>query len=131
MADATELEKVFAEVAALREQVDALKRAVVDARGRVNLSMREQIRCPHCGTRRIAHFSSIPDFGYGQVFKQGLVHKNRGFWRSGETEGHLEAYACTSCGAVEFWVSDTSLFADDEGPFKLLTSEDPAAGPYR
>ena len=131
MADAAELEIVLSELAALREQVESLKRSVADARGRVALSMRDQVRCPHCGTRTVAHFETVPDFNYGRVHKQGLVHENRGIWRNDDTSAHLEAYVCTNCGAVEYWLIDTSIFADGEGPFKILTSEDPTAGPYR
>ena len=131
MTETSQLEALRAEVDALREELSNLRQAITDARGRVKHSMRDRVRCPDCGGGRIAHFDSVPDFGYGQVFDAGLAVKDRGPWRTKLTEAKLEAYVCTGCGLVEWWVGDTTIFASDDGRFRILTSDVPGDGPFR
>lgn len=130
MADRNELEQLRDEIRQLREEVAALGQSIADARGRVKLSMREQIRCPDCGARRIARIDQIPDFGYGAVFPLGLAYEDRGVWRGKRPRAPLQVYVCTECGLVEWRLPDTALF-DGDGDFEILESEDPGQGPYR
>jgi predicted RNA-binding Zn-ribbon protein involved in translation (DUF1610 family) len=133
MADDAEVATLSRELQQLRGEVAALKQSISDARGRVKLSMREQVCCPNCGARRIAHFERIPDFGYGAVFDLGLGVDDRGVWRGKHPVAPLEAYVCTECGLVEMRLQDTGVFATESEhvSYRILTSEDPGAGPYR
>lgn len=133
MADLTQIEILADEIGSLRDELAALKKTIADSRGRVKLSMREQVRCPDCGARRIARFDEIPDFAYGGAQAMGLAVEDRGTWRSKLPRAELEAYVCTECGLTELRLRDTGVFADDKlaDAYTILESDDPTAGPYR
>jgi hypothetical protein len=111
--DAAEIELLRAELAALRETVTSLATDLRVAHSHIDLTMRGQLRCRACNCRRIAHAPKILDRGDDDTRHSMALFQPS--WWSNKTGGKLEAYACTRCGLVEWWVSDPStLVAHDE-----------------
>lgn len=98
------LELLRAEVASLREQVTSLATDLRMARSHIDLTMRGQLRCRACNCRRIAHAPKVLD--RSRSFDHALsLYRTSGFL-SNEDYGQLEAYICTRCGLVEWWVTN-------------------------
>ena len=113
MEDKEEVELLRAEVAALRESVTSLMTDLRLARSHIDLTMRGQMRCRACNCRRIAHAPKILDRADGDERKELALY--RPSWWSGKVNGVFEAYVCTRCGLVEWWVADPStLVPHDE-----------------
>lgn len=127
-----------AELHALRETVEtmsqqlaALRDSVHDARGKVNLSMRGQLRCPACGCTKLLHVPQVLDRGESNsrnpmsLDKKGIIFS--------KPIGAFEVYACTDCGLVE-WYSDLSDVEPDGRRIVLIEGDHPrdsGTGPYR
>jgi predicted nucleic-acid-binding Zn-ribbon protein len=61
--------------------------------------------CTKCGGTEFKYFDSVDDLGMmNAALPMALDHEGR----SGKPCGRLEAYACTRCGLVEFYVADVS-----------------------
>lgn len=122
MADKSEdIEGLRAELAALREDVANLHRDLRTARSHIDLTMRGQMRCRACNCRRIAHAPKVLDRmrstgGGAMALYQSSV------W-SGKTHGELEAYACTRCGLVEWWVSDPTTLEPHEEFLRIIDGD--------
>ena len=100
------VELLRAEVASLREQVTSLSTDLRTARSHIDLTMRGQLRCRACNCRRIAHAPKVLD--RSRSFDHALsLYRTQGIF-SGDDYGQLEAYICTRCGLVEWWVTDPS-----------------------
>ena len=53
------------------------------------------------------------------------------FWSS-KTKGQLEAYVCTACGLVEWWVTDPGALEPHEKFMQILDGDaQDAKAPYR
>jgi hypothetical protein len=131
MADHTEeLAQLRAELAGLRDHVAALESDLRGARTHIDLTMRGQLRCRACGCRKIAHAMKVLDRGESDARHPMALYKPS--WWSSKTGGHLEAYVCTGCGLVEWWVTDAGALQPIEGVLRILDGE--IAGdkaPYR
>ena len=106
------VELLRAEVAALREQVASLSTDLRTARSHIDLTMRGQLRCRACNCRRIAHAPQVLDSSESGARRAMAIYQPS-IW-SGKTKGQLEAYACTRCGLVEWWVTDPSTLEAHE-----------------
>ena len=132
MADvATEalLAALNAELASLRVQVEGLTRDLRTAQGHVDLTMRGRGQCRVCGCKRIAHALKILDSSEGgQRLEMALFQPS--IWRS-KTHGKLEAYICTACGIVEWYVKDPGTLEEHEDHLRILDGTVPDPGPFR
>ena len=134
MADRTDRDD---EIAALRADVEALRGLVAGldaelraANQRVDLTMRGQLRCRACSCRRIAHALQVLDRGDGDMRKAMSLYQPS--WWSSRTQGKLEAYVCTACGLVEWWVSDPGALEPHAEYLQILDGEAPGTkDPYR
>jgi hypothetical protein len=126
MADDKELRET---IATLRGELDQLRAQLDNARLHVVPTMRARLRCPACGTARLAHAKHVLDRGDGDARK--VMALNQPSWWSDKLVGELEAFACTSCGLVEWYVKDPGGLREVKGQITILDGETPEAGPYR
>jgi hypothetical protein len=124
-----ELESLRRTIDGLREQVDALSRAITNARGQIKLTMRAQIRCPGCGAIDLLHAREVLDRGESNwrnpmsVAKKGIIRD--------KPIGRFEVYVCTGCGLVE-WYCDAGHVEPDGERIRALRGVDPSStGPFR
>ena len=117
-----ELEALRAEVAQLRAQLDTARLALTP-------TMRARLRCPACGSARLAHAKQVLDRGDGDARK--VMALNQPSWWSDKLVGELEAFACTACGLVEWYVKDPKGLREVKGQLTILDGETPESGPYR
>ena len=111
-----------AELAQLRAQLDAAKLNSAP-------TMRARLRCPACGSARLAHAKQVLDRGDGDARK--VMALNQPSWWSDKLVGELEAFACTKCGLVEWYVKDPASLREVKGQLAILDGETPESGPYR
>lgn len=121
MEDKSEIEALRTEVARLRDELASLHRDVHRARTHIDLTMRGQLRCRACNCRRIAHAPRVLDRGDDGTRKEMALYQPS--WWSDKTQGHLEAYVCTRCGLVEWWVTDPSALEPHEKYLIILDGE--------
>ncbi len=91
--------------------------------------MRARLRCPACGSARLAHAKQVLDRGDGDARK--VMALNQPSWWSDKLVGELEAFACTGCGLVEWYVKDPGGLREVKGQIQILDGEAPELGPYR
>jgi hypothetical protein len=117
-----QLAAVKEELGAVRAQLDAL----TTARG---LTMAGQVRCPGCGGRKLLHATKVLDRKDG--FSRSLaVAETAGFGH--RRLGEFQVYICQGCGLVEWYVPDLSgIVADGKTVRELDASTPDAGGPYR
>jgi hypothetical protein len=121
MGDKDDVELLRAELAALREQVTSLATDLRIARTHIDLTMRGQMRCRACNCRRIAHAPKVLDRADGDERKELALY--RPSWWSGKVYGVFEAYVCTRCGLVEWWVSDPSTLVAHEEYLTIIDGD--------
>ena len=126
MADDTLLREM---VAQLRTELSQLRAQVDNARLHAAPTMRARLRCPACGNARLAHAKSVLDRGDGDSRK--VMALNQPSWWSDKLVGELEAFACTSCGLVEWYVKDPGGLREVKDQMTILDGEAPESGPYR
>ena len=117
-----ELAELRAEVAQLRAQLDTARLPQAP-------TMRARLRCPACGNARLAHAKQVLDRGDGDARK--VMALNQPSWWSDKLVGELEAFACTACGLVEWYVKDPGGLREVKGQIQILDGEAPDSGPYR
>lgn len=113
-----EVAALRAEVEQLRGLVEALDAELRRARQHIDLTMRGQLRCRACGCRRIAHSMKVLDRGDGDMRNDMALYKPK--WWSGKVQGELEAYTCTKCGLVEWWVKDPGELTEHEDFLRII-----------
>ncbi|WP_437296843.1 hypothetical protein [Sorangium sp. So ce426] len=111
----------------LEERVGRLEREVQALLERRSASMRDELRCPACGARKILHAPKVldADANGGSV----LAIAQPSVWRSRRV-GKLEAYICAGCMLVEWHVKDIEGL-DEHVDVSVLDGEAPRQGPYR
>ena len=117
-----ELARLAARVEALQARLDAVRLHEVP-------TMRARVRCPLCATTRIAHAKQVLDRGDGD-FRKALALNKPSVWSS-SVIGELEAFACTGCGFVEWYVKDPAGLREVGDQLVMLDGSVPEAGPYR
>jgi hypothetical protein len=117
-----ELEQLRAEVQQLRAQLDNIRLHQAP-------TMRARLRCPACGNARLAHANKVLDRGDADAAK--VMALNQPSWWSGKLVGELEAFACTTCGLVEWYVKDPGGLREVKGHITILDGKTPESGPYR
>ncbi len=122
MADTEEIAQLRAEIAALREDVVNLHRDLRAARSHIDLTMRGQLRCRACNCRRIAHAPRVLDRTRNMLSDEPLALYRVHVW-SDDARGELEAYICTRCGLVEWWVIDPSALEPHEEHLRILDGD--------
>ena len=126
MADESQL---LAEIAALRAELAQLKAQLDSARLQQAPTMRARLRCPACGNARLAHAKQVLDRGDSDA--RHPMALSRPSWWSDKLVGELEAFACTSCGLVEWYVKDPGGLREVKSQIEILDGETPEDGPYR
>lgn len=117
------------EILALRALAERLAAQLEAARLGHSPTMRARLRCPACGTSRIAHTKHVLDRGDGDARK--VMALSQPSWWSDKLVGELEAFACTGCGLVEWYVRDPGALREVKGQLTILDGETPESGPYR
>lgn len=118
-----------AELDELRKVVETLQAQLAAARLHATPTMRARLRCPACGNARLAHAKQVLDRGDGDARK--VMALNQPSWWSDKLVGELEAFACTACGLVEWYVKDPGGLREVKGQLTILDGEAPETGPYR
>ena len=117
-----------AELARLRADLDNLRAQLATAPKRE--TMRRSLRCPACGCQRIAHAREILDRGDSDTRETMALYQPS--WWSGRVVGELEAYACTACGLLEWYVKDPGALEEHDKYLRILDGTGPDQhGPYR
>lgn len=123
-------EDLRAQLAAVREELGAVRAqldALTTARG---LTMTEQVRCPGCGGRKLLHVTKVLDRAHHHGSKTLAVTQTGGFRE--RSIGEFQVYICQGCGLVEWHVPDLSgIVADGETVRELDGSAPDPGGPYR
>ena len=102
----TETERdLLSELATMKQLVQALEARLDAVRGVEAPTMRARLRCPACGVARIAHARKILDRGDYNGAHPMAIAQTGGFF-STHAVGELEAYTCTGCGLVEWYVKE-------------------------
>jgi hypothetical protein len=111
----------------LEERVGRLEREVQALLERRSASMRDELRCPACGARKILHAPKVLDADADG--RNELAIAQPSVWRSRRV-GKLEAYICAGCMLVEWHVKDLEGL-DEKVDVSALDGEAPRQGPYR
>ncbi|WP_438041008.1 hypothetical protein [Sorangium sp. So ce128] len=111
----------------LEERVGRLEREVQALIERRSASMRDELRCPACGARKILHAPKVLDADADG--RNELAIAQPSVWRSRRV-GKLEAYICAGCMLVEWHVKDLEGL-DEHVDVSALDGEAPRQGPYR
>lgn len=128
-------EDLRAQLAAVREELGAVRAqldALTTARG---LTMAARVRCPGCGGRKLLHVTKVLDRSQGTSKTLAVAHTGAFRERLFGIEksiGEFQLYICQGCGLVEWYVPDLSgLVADGEIVRELDGSATDPGGPYR
>src|SRR4051812_14619431 len=123
-------EDLRAQLAAVREELGAVRAqldALMTARG---LTMAGQVRCPGCGGRKLLHIAKVLDRANGWGPKSLAVAQTGGFRE--RSIGEFQVYICQACGLVEWYVPDLSDIVTDGETIRELDGSAPdPGGPYR
>lgn len=122
-------EELVRELAMLRAEVAEFRAQLETARLHQAPTMRARLRCPACGSARLAHATHVLDRGDGDTRKPMAL--NQPSWWSDRLVGELEAFACRDCGLVEWYVKDPGGLREVKGQLQLLDGEAADVGPYR
>lgn len=116
---------------ALEEEISSLRKEVTELRSGRGRTMRHDTACPGCGCRKILHAREVLDRSDGGRQKLALTQPS--IWSSSGA-GEFEAYVCTSCGIVEWYVLDLLSLKVDGQSIRLIDGEPRPGtpdGPYR
>jgi hypothetical protein len=120
--------RLSARIEALEAQVTALRRELHELRGGRAASMAGDARCPACGSRRLLHALEI---GGPHDPATRLALSQPSLWSSRRV-GNLQAYICSGCRLMEWYVDDLTDVDADGQRVVLIDGEDEAGhGPYR
>lgn len=110
-------------VGGLGATLDALTPTCVNERGVANRSMRETRTCPACGTHTLLHTREVLDRADGPRREIMAIWQPSVFSNAGV--GRFEAWICTRCGLVEWYVPDLSLVDVDGHRWRILEGQLP------
>ena len=126
------LELVLDRVAGLELAVRELRAELDRERTRIR-TMRQTLRCPSCGHRRILHFRRINEVTDTGVLPLSLTTQYRTWWgaKAGEP---LHVYVCRACGLLEWHATALDTVKVDGDAVVEIWGDDPASPsqpPYR
>jgi predicted nucleic-acid-binding Zn-ribbon protein len=127
---AERLQRLEQQISQLTEEVSALRAELGGARGRVELTMKRQTRCPGCGKRKLLHASWVLDRGESNM-REKMALAKPSIWRK-RTVGEFEIYTCLSCGLAEWYVRDPTEVPVDGKAFRIIDGDElEGQTPYR
>jgi hypothetical protein len=126
---ADEVAQLKAQLAVVMKQLTELRAQLDAARLHDAATMRARLRCPACDSARLAHAKQVLDRGHGDSRNVMALIQPSGW--SSKVIGELEAFACTGCGLVEWYVKDPEGLREVKGQMVIVDGEMPDAGPYR
>jgi hypothetical protein len=123
---------LLARIAVLETKLDDLVREVERLRAARHASMAQLQRCPACGGP-LFHFTNIRERSHHGSLTDFTLHKMETFW-SAKDRAPLEAYACRSCGLVEWHAKELSAVEPATDALAIDPPADalpPSDGPFR
>jgi len=123
---------LLARMAVLEAKLEDLQREVDRLRGTHHASMAQLQRCPACGGP-LFHFTNVRERGHHGSLTDFTLHKRDSFWSTKDL-APLEAYACRSCGLVEWHARELAAVepAADARPIDPpADATPPSDGPFR
>jgi len=124
------LQQLEQQISQLTQEVAALRADVGSARGRVELTMKRQTRCPGCGTRKLLHASWVLDRGESNM-RERMALAKPSIWRK-RTVGEFQLYVCMSCGLAEWYVREPTEVPVDGKDFRVIDGDElEGQTPYR
>ena len=127
-----QLEQQEQRLVALELAMTELRAELDTERSRIR-TMRQTLRCPSCGHRRILHFRRINEAGDSGVLPLSLTTRYSG-WLGAQEGEPLHAYVCRACGLLEWHATALDTVKVDGEAVIELWGDDPAAParpPYR
>ena len=117
------------DLAAMKRELEQLRREVHELRGGRRATMRGDVRCPACGGESILHANEILDGDGGGRGQLAVAQPS--IW-SARRVGAFEAYICAGCCYVEWYVQSTYGLEPDGKNIEIVTPpEREVKGPYR
>jgi len=123
---------LLARIAVLEAKIDDLARELARLRSTHHASMAQLQRCPSCGGA-LFHFTNISERAHAGQLVPFTLHKVSGFW-SAKDRAPLEAYACRTCGLVEWHARELAKVEPADDAIAIDPPADappPSAGPFR
>jgi hypothetical protein len=116
-------------ITALELEVGELRAALAAERTQIR-TMRQTLRCPSCGGRRILHVRRINGASAALGFPNALSLTEAAVSWGGVVEGEpLQVFACRACGLVEWHAPKLASVEADGETIVELVGDDPAAAP--
>ena len=107
--------------AALRRATAELLQQRLSCAGVLDRSMRHRLCCPLCQCVELLHARAVLDRADGPT--RGVMSLDQRRWYDTEGVGQLEAWICTACGVVEWYVPDLSGIEADGKRWRMLESD--------
>jgi len=123
---------LLARIAVLEAKLEDLTRELAQLRADRHASMAQLQRCPACGGA-LFHFTNVRERGHHGSLTPFTLHKKETFW-SAKDRAPLEAYACRTCGLVEWHAKELAEVeaADDARAIEPGAEPPPPSdGPFR
>jgi hypothetical protein len=129
----SDLQELRRELDTLRAEVAGLRAVVESRQVATEPTMRRRLRCPACSCTRIAHAPSVLDRSHGGNAKPLSLYLMENRWWTVDTKGagELEAFVCTECGLVEWYVKDPGALVESEPHLRIIDGTSESGGPYR
>lgn len=121
------IRELEATVRELEAQVAALAHAL-EARRERRDAMRETLRCPSCGGRRILRAKRVADRDGGRQTPMAVSIRGLFF---PEAHGIFACDVCAACGLVEWHVDDPAAIDTEHEDIEVIEIADETGGPYR
>jgi hypothetical protein len=121
-----------ATVAALRSELTELRDQLAVTRAGGFRSIRDSRRCPACAGGAIFHVRRVRELAHINKPTEMALVQEPSFWGP-KQHGPLEAYACRTCGLVEWHAVDfEGVTPDGENVIAIDPEPDaPKLGPFR
>src|SRR6185503_19942967 len=123
---------LLAKMAVLEAKLEDLQREVARLRATHHASMAQLQHCPACGGA-LFHFTNVRERGHHGSLTAFTLHKQLSFW-SAKDRAPLEAYACRSCGLVEWHAKELAAVEPAMDAIAIDLPADarpPSDGPFR
>jgi predicted nucleic-acid-binding Zn-ribbon protein len=100
------------------------------------MSLKRDLRCPHCEGRLIWHVAQMHERGEAGAFEKPIQPLNvvlhEKFFKLYNGVGYFETYICKRCGFTEWYAHGLDeLEVDPSKGVALLDGNDGDAGPFR